>query len=132
METTLFKFHSGPILTAELKVALLILGGIALITLFALWYMRFQRRREQYRLFSSMLASRDFEEWEVRRLFNYLHRRHIDLNLILESESVARSAAKGAGLDEEKTLERLGFNTGALIKRFLERQKELRKKWNGR
>ncbi|MRI83150.1 MAG: hypothetical protein C6I00_01890 [Nitratiruptor sp.] len=127
----LFQFHQGSLLSGELKLALAILGGIALMVLFMMWYMRLQKRRERYQFLVSLIGSKGFEEWEIKRLFRYLEKRHIDLNLLLESESVARSAAQATGLDVERTIQRLGFDTQALIQQFLQRQKELRKRWNG-
>jgi antitoxin component of RelBE/YafQ-DinJ toxin-antitoxin module len=124
------KFGQGPLWTPELLLALALLGGLILLVLLATIYMYYKRKEERFKLFSHMLAGRELSESEIRCFFRYLARKKIPLELILESEAIAKETLQHCGVNEEEGLRKLGFDTSDLVKKFLKRQQELRKKWN--
>ena len=126
------KFGQGPLWTPELLLALALLGGLVFLVLLATLFLYYKRKKERYRLFLHMLSGRDLKEREIRCFFHYLSRKKIPLELILESEAVAKETLKHCGVNEEEGLKKLGFDTGDLVKKFLQRQQELRKQWNSR
>ena len=128
--TKAFKFNHGQVCNSELQLALAILLGIIFLTLLAILYLRYTQKKQRYKLFLHEMSPRGFNEWEIKRIFNYLHRHDIDSKLFLESEKVATEVIHACSLDEERSLKRLGFDTKYLIERFLQKQRELRKKWN--
>ncbi len=126
------KFGQGPIWTPELAIALALLGGLVVLVIAAMVYLRYKKKKERYTLFLHMLSGRELQEGTIRCFFHYLTKRGIALELILQSEAVAKETLRHCGVDEEEGLRKLGFDTGELVKKFLQRQKELRKKWNAR
>ena len=128
--TKAFKFNQGQVWNTELQLALAILLAITLLVILAIFYLRYTQKKQRYKLFLHEMSPRGFEEWEIKRIFNYLHKHDIDSKLFLESEKVATEVIHACSLDKERSLKRLGFDTEDLIKRFLQKQQELRKKWN--
>jgi hypothetical protein len=126
------KFTQKQLLTPELLLALSILGGFALLVLLLAVVLYYKKREAQFRLFRYMLSGRDLSDSEIRCFFRYLKRHDIPLELILENETVAKEALEHCGIDEKEGLRKLGFDMGDLVKKFLQRQRELRKKWNSR
>ena len=126
--TKAFKFNQGQVWNSELQLALAILLAITLLVILAIFYLRYTQKKQRYKLFLHEMSPRGFEEWEIQRIFNYLTKHNIDSKLFLESEKVATEVIHASSLDEERSLKRLGFDTEDLIKRFLQKQQELRKK----
>jgi len=115
----------------ELWTVVWMVSALAAFVFGGVFYLYFWRRRQRYRLFLHRLSGRGVDTAALRCLFRYLERHKLQTSLLLESEAVARSAAKACGLDEEELLKKLGFDTRELVRQFLQRQRQLRKKWNG-
>lgn len=113
----------------SLYEALAILA-IFLIFVFFIALYQWKKRKIEFQHFQYLLKDRGFEFAELKKLFNYLTSHNIEPHLILESEEIMERAAKACGMDVERVREKLGFNTSLLIKNFIKRQQELRKKWN--
>ncbi len=93
-------------------------------------YLAYTKKKERYKIFKSHMHNRGFSEEELKKMFGYLYKTGIEPSLILENKELAKRALKAANLDLEESLKKLGFDKDELIKRYLQKQKELRKKWN--
>ena len=98
----------------------------------AVFYYSWRKRKVEFKHFQYLLKDRDIDKKDVKKLFDYLRRHRIEPHLLLENEHVMQKAVEACGLDMEEIREKLGFDTSSLIKHYIQRQQELRKKWNRR
>ena len=124
------KLPSG--LNQDLLVALGVMGIFAVLLLFGLLYYRRQSQKVEFQHFRHMLSNKELSDQQIHRLYKALKKSGRELHLILESEEVMKEAAATAGLDENELRVKLGFDTDSMVQKFLQRQQELRKKWNAR
>ncbi|BCD62315.1 hypothetical protein NitYY0826_C1191 [Nitratiruptor sp. YY08-26] len=122
-----FKFSKD---NETLLISLGILVVLIILFVAIMLYYNYLQKKAEFKHFTFLIGERNIAKDDMKRLFNYLTKHKIDPKLILESEEVMERAVKGAGLDLAEMREKLGFDKGSLIKRYLERQEELRKKWN--
>lgn len=115
----------------SLLQALIILAIFVTLLIMSILYYSWRKRKIEFKHFEFLLKDRNISKEEMKRLFSYLKQHNIEYHLLLENEHVMHQAVKACGLDVEKIREKLGFDTSSLIKHYIERQKELRKKWNG-
>jgi len=116
----------------NLLIALWAMGGFVTLLFLSLWYMAYRTRQVEFNHFVAMLADRELEEDEIKKLFKALKKTKKEPHLLLESEEVMKEVVKVAKLDEKKLRVKLGFDTDSLIEKFLKQQEELRKIWNAR
>ncbi len=121
--------HFSPHQKALLQAFIVLVVFVAIFLLSIVYY-SWKKRRSEFKHFAYLLKDRDLSTKEMKKLFSYLKRHHIELHLLLESEHVMTQAVEACGLDKEKMKEKLGFNTSSLIKHYMERQQRLRKQWN--
>ncbi len=114
----------------SLLIALAILAALMSILVLATLYYRWRDRKVEFKHFQYLLKNRDINEEAMKKLFSYLKRHDIEPHLLLESEHIMQKAVEACGLDLKEMREKLGFNTSSLVKRYIQHQQELRKKWN--
>ena len=110
--------------------ALAILAVFMLLFAIAALYYSWRKRKVEFKHFQYLLKDREIDEKDVKRLFKYLKSHKIEPHLLLENEHIMQRAVEACGLDVDEMREKLGFDTSSLIKNFIKRQQELRKKWN--
>ncbi len=116
--------------TQDLILVLAILGGFFLLLLLIGVYLRFDRKRREYKHFVVVMGHRDLSEPELRCLFRYVYKHALKPEILLESEKVLEEAIEFCGLRKEDVKKKLGFDQQSLIHDFIKRQEELRRKWN--
>ncbi len=116
--------------TQDLVLVLAILGGFFLLLLLVAVYLRFDKKRREYKHFLVVMSHRDLSESEMRCLFRYVYKRGFKPEILLESEKILGEAIAFCGLKKEEIKKKMGFDQQSLIHDFIKRQEELRRKWN--
>ncbi len=92
-----FKFSED---SESFLLSLTIFGVMVVVVVLLMLYYKHMQRRSQFRHFLHLLAGRDIEQQDIKKLFNYLYKHKIEPKMILESEEVMerKELSKSAGL----------------------------------